>query len=161
MKTIQKSLAGLFALAALLGLDVSNADAGVRVGVVVRTPVVRVHIGNTTSARYLYDARAHFPVRARAYYKISKTDLLIARRLARFTGVEARELTRLRGWGYTWAEIGRWLRLPARTMRAAMNEQSWKRFLRDQRRLAANRDHRHGHREYPVAYFDNGRHDDH
>jgi hypothetical protein len=45
----------------------------------------------------------------------------------------------LRNTGYSWFEIGHWLRLPQPVVRAAMGTGSWNRFIRGERRLAGQR----------------------
>ena len=60
---------------------------------------------------------------------MTKRDKKIARRLSRYTGVPKRELIHLCKQGYTWREIGRWLGVPRRVVRAARTHASWKHFL--------------------------------
>jgi hypothetical protein len=80
--------------------------------------------------------KRQLPIRVRGHFKIQKQDRMIARRLARYTGMPARELIGMKRLGYNWFEIGRWLYLPRPVVRAAMHERSWRRFLRMERRLA-------------------------
>jgi hypothetical protein len=115
----------------------------------VRTPNVRIHVGNTSS-HYRSYKRGHLPVRKNLYLRITQRDRQIARRLARYTGVPARKLVQLRRHGFHWFEIGRWLDLPRPVIRAARHHRSWKRFLREERRFAR----RHGdrYRDRHMAY---------
>jgi len=145
------SLLGLVALALAAGiLTVQEAHAKVRVSATLRAPNVRVHFGNTSSCRFHNCNIRHMPIRQYHIYKTSKRERTIAVRLARFTGVPSRELLRMRRQGYRWFEIGRWLDLPRPVVRAAMNQRTWKRFLREQQWIA-----RHGNdrrRVRGVAY---------
>lgn len=136
MKKIQTILMGLSGLALLLVApgNVQNADAGIRVKASVHTPNVHVRIGNTSSKHYRSYKRGYRPVRHD--YRVTKRDQRIARRLARYTGVPARKLIRLRRDGYRWFEIGRHLEIRGRVVQAAMYQRSWQRFLRQERRLA-------------------------
>jgi len=151
MRKMRMSLLGLVALALAAGiLTVQEAHAKVRVSATLRAPNVRVHFGNTSSCRFHNCTIRHMPIRHNQYVKIGKRERTIAVRLARFTGVPSRELLRLRRQGFQWFEIGRWLDLPRPVVRAAMNQRTWKRFLREQQWIA-----RHGNdrrRVRGVAY---------
>ena len=85
------------------------------------------------------------PVRRRVY-RIAQHDLRVARRLAWYSGVPARELIRHRRYGYTWVEIGRWYHMPRRVVRAAMSRRHWNRLL---------------HAEGYVAMYEDGHGRDH
>jgi hypothetical protein len=129
---MRMSLVGLVALALLVGPGiVQGAEGGIRFNVALHTPSVRVRIGNTPTG-YYYRGR-HLPIRRHYIYRIRKQDRAIAQRLARYTGVPMRRLIQLRRYGYSWMEIGHWLYLPRRVVRAAMNHRSWKHFLREER----------------------------
>jgi hypothetical protein len=130
---------------------VSNASAVVRVEATVRTPNVRVRVSNKP-AHYPIRVRKPLPMRGYGHHRMLAQDRMIARRLARYTGVPARELIHMKRLGYNWFEIGRWLYLPRPVVRAAMHERSWRRFLRMERRLAFS-----GTRTYAwrhVTYLD-------
>ena len=137
MKRLRTSLLAVAALALLVTMAlVRDAEAEVRFSAALRTPTVSVRIGNAHRGPYGHVRIGRLPVRPRRHYRIVKHDRRVARRLARYTGVHFRELIRLRAYGYTWFEIGRWLRLPRRVVRAAFNKHSWKRFTRGGGRLA-------------------------
>ncbi len=137
MKRMQMSLLSLMAMALLVApVIVHAAEAGIRFNVTVNKPNVHVRVGNTPTGRYRIYQRGRLPVRKLTLYRISIRDRKIAQRLARYTGVPARELVQLRHRGYTWLEIGCWLGLPRRVVLAAGHPQSWNRFLLGERRLA-------------------------
>lgn len=137
MKRMQMSLLSLMILALLVApVIVHAAEAGIRFNVAVNTPTVHVRVGNTPAGQYRIYQRGLLPVRKLILYRIGTRDRKIAQRLARYTGVPARELVQLRHRGYTWFEIGRWLGLPRRVVRAAGHPRSWNRFLLGERRLA-------------------------
>ncbi len=152
MNRMRVSLVSLMILILLIGSGiVQNAEAGIRFDVTMRTPNVRVRIGNTHPGRYRSVRVRRLPIHGRRYYRISKKDRSIAHRLAVYTGVPERELLRLRRYGYQWFEIGRWLHLPRPAVRAAMHKGTWKRFLREERLLA-----RRGYAPYDgrvVVYY--------
>jgi hypothetical protein len=151
MKRMQMNLAALAAMIPLAVLIiVQDAEAEVRFNAALHTPNMSVHIGNTPAGYYGSYRVGHLPMRRNQNYRIVKLDRQIARRLARYTGVPVRELTRLRAYGYNWLEIGCWLRLPNRVVRAAFNQQSWNRFLHEGRRLAGHGTGRHEHRRVIV-----------
>jgi len=136
MRTMRLSLLTLSALALVAGCGiVSNANAVIRVEATYRTPNVRVRVSNKP-AHYPVQPKRQLPIRVRGHFKIQEQDRMIARRLARYTGMPARELIGMKRLGYNWFEIGRWLYLPRPVVRAAMHERSWRRFLRMERRLA-------------------------
>jgi hypothetical protein len=154
MKKMRITLMGAVVLAVLATVTTAqDASARVRVTATVRTPTVRVHIGNTPVCRIHNCTIDHVALHAhRAYYQIGRQDRLIAVRLARFTGVPSRELLRLRRLGYRWFEIGRWLDLPRPVIRAAMQQGTWKRFLKNRSWIAKKGGDRHWGRR--VAYVD-------
>ena len=154
MKRLKISLLSIAALAVLVGPGmIKNATAGVRVKATVRTPNVSVRIGNTPSRHYRSFVRKPLPVRhVRHHVIITQQDRKIARRLARYTGVQARELIFLRARGFTWVTIGRWLELRPRAIRAAMRQDSWNRFLRHDCQMACCDDGRR--RPHQVVYVD-------
>ena len=140
MRQKRMILLGLIVLALLVGPGFMRpAEAQVRVSATVRTPNVRVSIGNTHPGYHLIGRRGHLPMRGRRLFTLSKQDRVIARRLARYTGVPAREIIQARRYGYNWFEIGRWLRLPRFAVRAAMNQRSWNRFIRGERRIVRHK----------------------
>jgi len=156
MKKMRMTLMSLATLALLIGAVIAqDADAQIRVDATLHTPNVRVRISSTPSDHYRSSKKRQLPVRMHKHVKISKRDRKIARRLARYTGVPSRELIQLRRQGYGWFQIGRWVQLPRPMVRAAMHEQSWNRFLRQQRRLARCNDAPYPFRQ--VAYFGEGR----
>jgi hypothetical protein len=150
MRKMRMSLmaAGL-ALAFVTGF-MTDARAGIRVAATISTPEVRVHIGNGPSYQHYRHEVRRLPYRRYMRYEITRRDRMIARRMTWYTGVRMGELIRLRRHGYNWLEIGRWLDVPRRVVRAAMNQRSWDRFLREERRHAR----RHGKRKHRVAYYD-------
>ena len=157
MKKKRMSLmaAGL-ALAFVTGF-MTDARAGIRVAATVRTPEVSVHFDNGPSCNYYSRCGREvrrLPDRRYMRYEITRRDRMIARHMAWYTGVPLRDLVRLRRRGYNWFEIGRWIYVPRRVVRAAMNRRSWDRFLREERRHARRHGKRHGRRKHRVAYYD-------
>lgn len=153
MKRMNKSLMAIAALALIatpLLVGDAEAETEVRFNAILRTPNMSVRIGNVPAGRYGGYRVGHLPVRPRRQYRIIKRDRQIAGRLAWYTGVPVRELVRLRTHGYNWLEIGRWLRLPRRVVRAAFNQRSWKRFTHGGRRLAGHGADRYEHHEVIV-----------
>lgn len=137
MKRLRTSLLIITALAVLAGPSmVENATAGVRVKATLRTPNVSVRVGYGPSSHYRSFVRKPLPIRRVSYEVIiTAQDRKIARRLARYTGVPARELIFLKKRGFTWFSIGLWLELPRQTIRAAFSQRSWNQFLRHDRRM--------------------------
>jgi len=155
MKKMRMSMLSLATLALLIGSGIAqDADAEIRVEATVHTPNLRVRVSSTPFDYYRNDKKRQFPARMHRQFKISKRERMIARRLARYTGVPSRELIQLRRQGYRWFEIGRWLQLPRPMVRAALHRHSWNRFLREQRRLARCNDGRYRFRQ--IAYFGEG-----
>jgi hypothetical protein len=150
MKTMRLSLLSLCALVLLVGF-VANADAVIRVEATVRTPNVRVRVGNMPVSHDGRQTKRHLPVREQRYYKISQQDRMIASRLAYYTGVPTRELIQLKRQGYSWFEIGRWLYVPRPVVRAAMQQRSWKRFLDQERRFVKHG--KHPRERFQVGYL--------
>lgn len=151
MKRMLKSLMVIAALALLATqVLVGDAAAEIRFDATLRTPNVRVRIGNVPARPYGRIKVGHLPARPRRHHTIVKIDRRIARRLAWYTGVPIRELIRLRAYGYNWFEIGRYLRLPRRVVRAAFNKRSWKRFTHGGRRMAGRGEGRYGHDEVVI-----------
>jgi hypothetical protein len=137
MDKTRKSLLALMILFLLMGPGiVRDAEAEIRVNATLHTPNISVRVGNMPAGHYRSYARGHLPVRRVRMYMITMRDRKIARRLAWCAGVPVRELLRLRRRGYHWFEIGRWLRLPRRLVRAAMHQRSWRRYLREERWFA-------------------------
>ena len=128
------SLVSLSVLALLLTVGaVDEAQARIRVKATVRTPYVRVQVDNG-AYHHTRGYRQALPVRHYEYNRVTQRDRKIASRLGRFTGVPRRELIQLRMQGYSWGEIGRWLDVPRKVVRAAQNGKSWRRFMNRQDR---------------------------
>ena len=150
---IRLQMISLMVATLLTGLVVvTNANAELRVQATVHTPNVSVRVGNTTSSHHRSYKRRSLPRRTQYVY-ITKRDRKIAKRLARFTGIPAREFIHMRRLGYRWVKIGRWLDVPRPVVRAAMHKRSWKRFLREEQRLARCGRNPRGFRV--VAHFGN------
>ncbi len=136
VRTNRKRL-GLFSLpvlALLLTMGVvDEAQARIRVRATVRTPYGMVRVDNG-AYHHTRVYRQALPVRHYEYYRVTKRDKKIANRLGRYTGVPRRELIQLRKQGYNWGEIGRWLDVPRKVVRAAKSGKSWRRFLNRQGR---------------------------
>jgi hypothetical protein len=129
-----------------------DARAKVRVSATLRAPNVRVHFDNASSCRCHNCTIRHIPIRKHVLYKFGRRDRVVAVRLARYTGVPSRDLLRLRGSGYSWFEIGRFIDLPRPVVRAAMNQVTWKRFLQRRSWIVTHRGNRH--RGHGVVYYD-------
>lgn len=159
MNKKRMNIIGLIALGFLMGIVmVQDAAAGVKVSATVKTPAVRIHVGNTPNVYFGTVKLGVLQVRTLHLYKVNRQDQMIAKRLGEFTGVPARTLLNLRTRGYDWFEIGHWLYLPRPVVRAAMTQPTWQRFLlRDQ--LAGRRgfDRPPGHRVSHIdpAYYEN------
>jgi hypothetical protein len=110
-------------------LVATDAVAEIRISAVVQTPIASVRIGTTPAGHPIMRPVRPLPLR-RIVYRVNRHDMLIAERLGWYTGVPARELLRHRNYGYSWYEIGNWLYVPGRVVRAAMTQVSWDRFLR-------------------------------
>ncbi len=137
MNRKMKSLMAIAALALLATLVVArDATAEIRINAVLHTPGLSVRIGNAPAGPYGNVRVGHLPVRRNMHRRIVKRDRLIAGRLAWYAGVPARELIRLRAYGYTWYEIGAYIRLPKGVVQAAFNAKRWDRFTRDGRHMA-------------------------
>jgi hypothetical protein len=142
MKTTRTTTVALGALTILLGLALAeDAEARIRVHATLRTPHVGVVYSNAPVAYRPLPLRP-LPVRYYDRVKISKRDRRIAKRLAWYTGVPRRELIHAKRMGYSWLEIGRWLEVPRRVVKAARSSRSWDRFLDRQ----WERDRRHRNR---------------
>ena len=130
------SIAGLIGLTVLsltlLGAPAANAQTKVRVQAKVQTPVGVIHVSNTPSVRYRELPPRPVLPSPRYVVKITAQDRQIARRLARYTGAEKQRLLNLKREGYTWVQIGQWLDLSPRAVRAAHSQVAWNRFLDDQ-----------------------------
>jgi len=129
MKRIGVISAGLAALALFAApVLVQDVLAEVVFSATVRTPDIAVSIGNVPTVYGGSYRVGHLPVRGYLHYRILERDRLIAGRLSWYTGVPAGELVRLRARGYSWFEIGRWLRLPKTVVQASFSERKWSRF---------------------------------
>ncbi len=132
MKTLKMTFISLPVLALLLTVGAADeAQARIRVKGTLRTPhgVVKVDTGPFHHTR---GYRPVYPVRHYERIRVSKKDRKIARRLGRYTGAPKRELIQLRKQGYSWKEIGRWLGVPRKVVRAAKKQSTWRRFLERQ-----------------------------
>ena len=69
------------------------------------------------------------PGRYQEQYRVTQKDRKIAGRLGRYTGVSKRELVQLKKQGYSWNEIGRWLGISPKVVRAAKSNHKWERFI--------------------------------
>ena len=156
MNRMRMSLLAFAALALLVGPGlVRDAEAEVRFNATLHKPNMSIRIGNIPSGRYGSNRAGYLPIRGNRHCNIVKRDRQIAGRLARYTGVPTRELIRLRASGYDWLEIGRWLRLPNRVVRAAFSKRSWSLFVQEGRRFAGHGTDRPERRRvivYKVAY---------
>lgn len=129
MKTQKMNLISLTALALLLTFGaVGEAQARIRVRATVRTPYGGVQVDNG-AYRQGRGYRQTLPVRHRQEIRITKKDRKIARRLGRYTGVPKRELIHLKAMGYSWGEIGNWLGVSRKAVRAAKSQKKWERFI--------------------------------
>jgi len=129
MRTKRRILMTLAALAfAAATAMASDAVAEIQFSAVVHTPIVSVRIGTTPAGHPIMRPVRPLPLR-RFVYRIGNNDVRIAERLSWYTGVPMAELLRHRRCGYSWYEIGSWLYVPGRVVRAAMNQGSWNRFL--------------------------------
>jgi hypothetical protein len=148
MNSKKTNIAALAALTIILGVGLADrAEAKIRVRGTVRTPHGVIHVDNGPAPRVIYRERA-LPVRHYQKTKVSKRDRRIAKRLARYTGVPKRELIHLKRMGYRWNEIGNWLGISRRAVKAAKQSRSWDRFLRHERRNSR----RGGYRGYDDWY---------
>lgn len=145
MKTLKMSIISLPVLALLLTVGaVDEAQARIRVRATLQTPHGQIQVDNG-AYRPARGYRRALPVRHYTEYRVSKKDRKIARRLGRFTGVPKRELVQMKRMGYSWRQIGNWLGVSKRVVRAAKSQKKWERFL--------NRQH---HRRYSEVggYYD-------
>ena len=135
MKTLRNTIISLPVLALLLALGpAGEAQAGVRFKASLRTPHARIVVDNG-AFHHVRGYRRPLPVRYHQEFRITKKDRRIARRLARYTGVPKRELIQLKKMGYSWNEIGRWLGVSRKAVRAARSQASWERFLNRHHRV--------------------------
>ncbi|MBN1164497.1 MAG: hypothetical protein JXB45_07955 [Candidatus Krumholzibacteriota bacterium] len=140
MKRTLISLISFIILALLVVSGIAReAEAETRISATLRVPNLSVRIGNTSLERYQFRARAQLPARRYREVRIIKQDRDIALRLARYAGVPYRTLIQIRRRGYSWFEIGSYLRLPRTVVSAAMHQQTWKHFLLEERRIAERR----------------------
>ena len=119
MKTRKTTLAALAALTLLLGLGLADdAEARIRVNATLRTPHAGVVFSNGPADCRVEPLRP-LPARYYRHIEVSRRDRRIARRLASYTGVPQRELIHARRLGYSWREIGNWLGVSKRVVKAA------------------------------------------
>ena len=129
MKPLKMTLISLPVLALLLTVvTVDEAQARIRVKGTLRTPIGVVQVDNG-AYHHTRGYRQALPVRYYERIRVSEKDRKIARRLGRFTGVPKRELIQMRKQGYSWKEIGNWLGVPRKVVRAAKKQSSWRRFI--------------------------------
>lgn len=125
------TLLSIAALALLVGPGmVQTAGADVRVNATLRTPNVTIRVGNTPYGHYRN--RVYKPLPARRVVRqvaITVHDRRIAFRLSWYTGVPSGEMLMMKSRGYTWYQIGTWLRLPRAAVHAAMDLRTWNRFI--------------------------------
>lgn len=134
MKTLKMTLLSLPALTLLLILGTADeAQARIRVKATFRTPHGVVQVDNGAS-RHSRGYRRALPIRYQREFRVTKKDKKIARRLGRYTGVPKRELIQLKRQGYSWGEIGNWLGVSRKAVRAAKSQHKWEKFLKRQRR---------------------------
>ena len=153
MKTMKTNIMALAALTIILGIGLADeAEAKIRVRGSLKTPHGVIHIDNGPAPRVIYRDRS-LPVRHYAKARVSKRDRRIAKRLAWYTGVPKRELIHLKRMGYRWSEIGNWLGVSRRVVRAAKQSRSWDRFLDQERWESRKRGYR-GYRGYDYRYDD-------
>ncbi|MDD3642708.1 MAG: hypothetical protein PHQ19_04500 [Candidatus Krumholzibacteria bacterium] len=120
-------VAMIFAAGALIATDVA---AEVRFDATVRTPVMSIRIGNAYVGYRPVGRIRPLPVRG-PIRRAVRFDIQVAHRLAWYTGMPQGELLKYRRYGYSWHEIGQWLSVPGRVVRAAMSERGWNRFLHE------------------------------
>jgi len=129
MKTLKMSIISLPVLALLLTVGaVDEAQARIRVRATLQTPHGQIQVDNG-AYRPARGYRRALPIRHCTEYRVSKKDQKIARRLSRFTGVPKRELIQMKRMGYSWRQIGNWLGVSHRVVRAAKSQKSWERLL--------------------------------
>ena len=133
MKTLKMTFISLPVLAILLTVGaVDEAQARIRVKGSIKIPHGVIQVDNGPN----YRTRGYRPApRIRPYQqvRVTKKDQKIARRLGRYTGVPKRELVQMRKQGYSWKEIGRWLGVSNKAIRASRTQARWERFLDRQR----------------------------
>lgn len=148
MKTTKMNIAALTALTLLLGLGLAeDAEAKIRVRATVRTPNIGLVLGSGHGGCRV-ERPLPLPDRHFRHIRISKRDRRIAKRLAWYTGVPKRELIQARRMGYSWNEIGRWLDVPRRVIRAAKSARGWDSFIGHDRGYPRHR----GHNRNDVRY---------
>ena len=119
MKTLKMTFISLPVLVLLLTVGiVDDAQARIRVKGTLRTPHAVIQVDNG-AYHHNRGYRQAFPVRYNERIRVSEKDRKIARRLGRYTGVPTRELIQMRKQGYSWKEIGNWLGVPRKVVRAA------------------------------------------
>ena len=128
----------------------AQAGAEIRVAATVNAPGVSIHASNMPSCNNYVRYDRRMPARGCVRYDITKRDLRIARRLAWYSGVPAREIVRLRRRGFRWFEIGRMIYVPRPVVRAAFHQRTWNRFVREERMHAK----RYGRRKHRVTWYD-------
>lgn len=129
MKTKSMKILSLSVLTLILFLGVTDqADARIRAKSSRRAPRVAVQI-DAGALRISGGFGQSRPGRYREQYRVTKRDRKIAHRLGRYMGVQKRELIQLKKQGYSWNEIGRWLGVSRKAVRAAKSSRSWERFL--------------------------------
>lgn len=109
-------LPALTALALSMMIAPAGAQAAVRIGVKVNTPVVTAVLH---SGGYGPGLQIRVPAGQRGI-ELTKVDRRIARQLAKRTVYNKSELLQLRRAGYSWDQVGRLLRIPSRLMQSVL-----------------------------------------
>lgn len=128
MKSAQRNFVGLMALALLIAMiPVQQANADVKIRATVKTPhlAVRVNTSPRPGGHVLVQRQ---PAGRHEAVVIDRQDRRVAKRLAKFTGRDKRDLLQMRLRGYSWSQIGSMLNLRPQVVRAAVNAESWERF---------------------------------
>ena len=138
MKTNKMNLTILAALILLTATAIADeARATVRIDATLSTPGLHVRVGNghhPSTVTPIRGRNGHGQGHGWAHARVNEQDRRMAKRLARYIGVPARELLRMKRSGYRWSGIGRELGLPRAMVRAARSMDSWKRYVRHDRR---------------------------
>jgi hypothetical protein len=128
----------LLAFAALLLPQIMKAEtasAELRVRAEIRTPNVRVRLGNDHNHRHGRMLHRKLALREKMHVactqQLSSRDRKIARRMAALTHSGQGRLLKLRRSGFSWREIGYDLGLNKRQIRWAVNGKRYNRFARN------------------------------
>ena len=147
MNTRNRNLIGLMALALLITMaPISQAQAGIVVRAGIDTPHLSVRVNTVGGPSVRYSHLRPLAPRPHVIVHIDRQDRQMARRLSRYTGESQAWLLKMRRYGYSWREIGDWMGLSPRVVRAARNAESWERFLHGGRQVKVVRCGTHAHR---------------